>query len=507
MVFKIISQIITKKDKSSFVEKTSIFIRLVECLAQSKSLNFDVNNDSIEERTILKLKEIGIIENGDEVELELLSTLLKNDFKPFIRCVNFLINNENLFDGHLDKLNNSKRLNIQQKEAKSNKPTFVDFFCGAGGLSLGFIKAGFKVVFANDNEDVCIDTYSYNHPELSPDKILNQDIRIIVNDIENYINTDVDVVAGGPPCQGFSSANQQRIIDDPRNELYKYFLKAVEKLCPKFVVMENVRGMLPYSSQIIEDYKNIKSVKNGIEYDYSVSCKLLVSDDYGVAQKRHRLIFIAVRNDLSILKGITSEKILDDIIEDKKNHKNHILIDALSHIKTLNANRIKNTNEIDSDENGKKIDVNNFRGNENNYLKLINSNRQIPLVFNHKSRYVNDINYEIYKTLNQGEDATNEKIKHIMPYAHRNEVFKDKYYKLIADKPSRTITAHLRMDCHSHIHPFQIRSITPREAARIQSFPDDYLFLGAYLKTYMQIGNAVPPLMAEAIAKQLKKYL
>ena len=95
-----------------------------------------------------------------------------------------------------------------------------------------------------------------------------------------------------------------------------------------------------------------------------------------------------------------------------------------------------------------------------------------------------------------------------MPYSHRNHCFKDKYYKLIADKPCRTITAHLRMDCLSHIHPFQIRTITPREAARIQSFPDDYLFLGAYLKTYMQVGNAVPPLMAKKqIATAIKPYL
>ena len=94
-----------------------------------------------------------------------------------------------------------------------------------------------------------------------------------------------------------------------------------------------------------------------------------------------------------------------------------------------------------------------------------------------------------------------------MPYSHRNHLFKDKYYKLIADKPCRTITAHLQMDCLSHIHPTQARTITPREAARIQSFPDDYVFLGPYLKTYMQIGNAVPPIMARQIAKVIYRYL
>ena len=139
--------------------------------------------------------------------------------------------------------------------------------------------------------------------------------------------------------------------------------------------------------------------------------------------------------------------------------------------------------------------------------EIINNGRKIDYVYNHKARYVNDVNFEIYKILNQGEDGTNDKIKHIMPYKHRNHIFKDKYFKLVQNKPSRTITAHLRMDCHSHIHPNQIRSITPREAARIQSFPDDYFFLGAYLKTYMQIGNAVPPLMARGIARTIKRML
>ena len=124
-------------------------------------------------------------------------------------------------------------------------------------------------------------------------------------------------------------------------------------------------------------------------------------------------------------------------------------------------------------------------------MKLINEGRKIDYVFNHKARFTNDINYEIYDKLGQGEDGTSEKIKHIMPYKHRNHIFKDKYFRLNENKPSRTITAHLRMDCLSHIHPTQTRTITPREAARIQSFPDDYLFLGAYLKTYMQIGNAI----------------
>ena len=162
---------------------------------------------------------------------------------------------------------------------------------------------------------------------------------------------------------------------------------------------------------------------------------------------------------------------------------------------------------IDSEIYGKKIDVNNYENNDNEYINLINNGLKIPYVFNHKVRYVNDKNYEIYKRMDQGNDSTDEKIKDIMPYSHRNHVFKDKYFKLIADKPCRTITAHMKFDCHSHIHPFQVRSLTPREAARVQSFPDDYLFWGPYSKTYMQIGNAVPPVMARAIGKAIKYYL
>jgi len=140
-------------------------------------------------------------------------------------------------------------------------------------------------------------------------------------------------------------------------------------------------------------------------------------------------------------------------------------------------------------------------------LNLINNSNIYSLTYNHKARFQNETNLKIYSLLKQGEDSTTETIKDIMPYSHRNHIFKDKYFKLVENEPSRTITAHLKMDCHSHIHPTQIRAITPREAARIQSFPDNYLFFGPYLKTYMQIGNAVPPLMSKVFAKVFKKYL
>ena len=501
MIFENIREL---KHKDELIEKITIYIRLVEVTAERNNSIIDSSSTA----SISVIKEIismGVI--NDEEDLPLLEKIIGKLFTPFINCVSYYLKNKATFDNELDKLSNSKRKQIQKANIASHKPTFADFFAGAGGLSCGFTQAGFRVCFANDFEDVCIRTYKFNHPELPSNNIIQGDIREIVNNIKDYIKEEVDVVVGGPPCQGFSSANQQRIIDDPRNELYKYFIKAVSNILPKFVIMENVKGMLSVANQVVEDYQNIDETRNGEHYSYRVAYKLLNSVDFSVAQSRERLIYIAIRTDIVDKRQISPELIFEQIDTINKGNIIHTLKEALEFIKPLEAPRIKNMNEVDDSNTGKKIDKNDYNGQENEYLRLINGGRNINYLFNHKARFVNDINYDIYRLLNQGDDASDSKIADIMPYKNRLHCFKDKYYKLIADKPSRTITAHLRMDCHSHIHPFQIRALTPREAARCQSFPDDYLFLGAYLKTYMQIGNAVPCLMAKVIANVIKKYI
>jgi len=507
-MFKNINKLENIKDKKFFIEKVNLFIKLTNVFSQKNKIIDSLVNPKITGKTIMRLMELEIIESNLEDEINELQKVLKSPlYFEFISAINYSLKHRKLIGGLLNNIDPSKRRVIQEESKKKIGPRIVDFFCGAGGLSLGFSQEGFQIDLANDYEDVCIETFKYNHPELPDNRVIHGDIRKIVDNLDNYIHNDIDVVIGGPPCQGFSSANQQRIIDDPRNELYKYFLKAIEKITPKIVVMENVKGMLPYAQQVVEDYRNISIKKRNKKYSYSVDCKVLVSNDFGVAQKRQRLIFIAIRNDVCKNRKVTPTDIIKEIENSCQKNSDHVLRDALEFIKPLDAPRIKNITELDDEITGKKVDVNYFEGNENTYLKLINEGRKIDYVFNHKARFTNDINYEIYDKLGQGEDGTSEKIKHIMPYKHRNHIFKDKYFKLVADKPSRTITAHLKMDCHSHIHPFQIRSISPREAARIQSFPDDYLFLGAYLKTYMQIGNAVPPVMARGIAKIIKMYL
>ena len=506
-MFKKINQIKGTKDKKSFIEKIKIYIRLIETFSEFTHLKFNKSNHKVDSKTIKRLNELQITDKKLNDHKLLTSILKDNLYQKFISAINFNIKYKKEIGNLLDKLDPSKRKIIRNNKDTKKIFRVVDFFCGAGGLSCGFIQEDFIIDLANDNDEQCIDTFKFNHPEISEKKILLEDIKKLINKLDKLLLNKIDVVVGGPPCQGFSHVNQQRIIDDPRNKLYKFFIQAVKKINPKAIIMENVKGMHAYADQVKQDFENInfKSSKESLTYD--VSYEILVSDQFGVAQKRPRLFFIAIRKDILKKKKISIKDIFNEIKLNAGKTKRHILKDALQYIKPLKSPRIKNMTEIDDDKTGKKIDINKFKGNENSYLKLINQNRKINYVFNHKARYASNVNYQIFSILKQGEDGTNKKIGHIMPYKHRNHIFKDKYFKLDEKKPSRTITAHLKMDCLSHIHPTQIRTITPREAARIQSFPDDYLFLGPYLKTYMQIGNAVPPIMARSIAKVIKKYL
>lgn len=373
-----------------------------------------------------------------------------------------------------------------------NAPVMIDLFCGAGGLSLGFTQNGFITSLANDIEPCCVDTYAHNHPDTPRENIILGDINNVIENITELQRfSSVDVVVGGPPCQGFSMANRQRLIDDPRNKLYKSYVKVVSIVSPKFFVMENVKGMKSVSSQVIEDFTNI---------GYKVSCRILNAKDFGVPQNRERLIFIG--NKL----GIDNEVLFDEIESLSKTIPDYNLADALYGLRSLRASRKRNSTELDSEVSGRKIEgaVNTVM---TPYLAMINQNRNCKVTFNHTARFNNDRDIEIYGRLNQGDRSDDPKIADIMPYSRRNGIFKDKYFKLEENKVCKTITAHMKFDCNMYIHPTQARGLTPREAARVQSYPDDYFFRGAYTKTYMQIGNSVPPLLGRAIATVIKKYL
>lgn len=386
----------------------------------------------------------------------------------------------------------NRYINTRRKLANSNKLQMVDLFCGAGGLSLGFIQEGFTTVLANDIEECCVDTYAHNHPETPRDHIVLGDIRLVTDHLEELLkDKNVDIVVGGPPCQGFSMANRQRLIDDPRNKLYKSYVEIVKRVQPKFFVMENVKGMLSVANQVKEDFQSI---------GYSVECKVLNAKDFGVPQNRERLIYIGNRI------GIDNKSIFEELEALSLKIPNHVLGDALAGLRSLVASRKKNATEQGSQESGYKIEKNEC-DNPNDYVEYLNQGCQMKLTLNHKARYNNDRDIEIFGRLYQGDRSDDPKIADIMPYARRNNIFKDKYFKLEEDKVCKTITAHMKFDCNMYIHPTQARGLTPREAARVQSYPDDYYFRGAYTKTYMQIGNSVPPLLGRAIASVIKKYM
>lgn len=371
--------------------------------------------------------------------------------------------------------------------------TLVDLFAGCGGLSLGMEQAGFIPIFVNEINPSFCETYMFNH-NLSKDKYFVGDINTLNENIVDYISLfeDVDIVCGGPPCQGFSMANRQRIIDDPRNDLYKAYLFFLSKVRPKFFVMENVKGMSKRISEILNDFKQY------LGEDYTFSYSLLNAKDFGIPQNRERLFIIGNR------LGVDVDKIFNDIKNDVSDSF-FVLKDAISDLPKLKPNRVKNNSTIENDDCGyREIE---FDYHRTPYYHFINNDRTITKLYNHKNRYNNDRDIKIFDLLPQGANSLHASISDIMPYKSRNHMFKDKYFKLNENEVSKTITSHMKYDCNMYIHPRLARGLTPREAARIQTFPDDYVFLGSQNGWYAQIGNAVPVKLAKVVGKHIIKYL
>lgn len=377
---------------------------------------------------------------------------------------------------------------------KKEKRTLIDLFAGCGGLSLGMENAGFVPVFVNEINPIFCNTYIKNH-KLPLDNYYIGDINLLIDEISKYSHLikEVDLICGGPPCQGFSTANRQRIIDDPRNVLYKSYLKFLKYSKPKFFLMENVRGMQKKIDEILENFQLFL----GSEYNFSYS--ILNAKDFGIPQSRDRFFLIGNRI------GVPSEVIFERVKDQGKRIKKFILKDALLGMPSLEPKKEKNNNSIENDKIG--FSETSFKYNKNDFYEFINGNREIKKLYNHKNRYNNERDVEIYKRLPQGCNSLHESIADIMPYTKRNHIFKDKYFKLEENKVCRTITSHMKYDCNMYIHPWDYRGLSPREAARIQTFPDDYIFYGSHNSWYAQIGNAVPVKLAEVIGKEIYKCL
>lgn len=357
------------------------------------------------------------------------------------------------------------------------KYTVVDLFCGAGGLSKGFLDAGYEVVLGVDFNDKALETFEENHDNAKAMKLdlFNHEN---INEIINYLNiknkSNIDVLVGGPPCQGFSVAGP-RDMNDKRNNLYLAMVKLAQKLQPNVVLLENVPGMLQVNDgigakRIISDFKEI---------GYKMTPKLLYAPDYGVPQIRKRVFFVG-------LKDCEDEFKFPDPIVDKENYIT--CKEAIGDLPTLQT---KDGDIIYGDEIQDYI-----MEPQNNYQKLMR--KKSDKVFNHIG------SIPIEKTKNMISLVPEGKNYKALPEEYRNLY---KYHEALtryhSNKPSLTINTGHR----SHFHYKYNRIPTVRESARLQSFPDDFVFYGNKSEQYKQVGNAVPPLLGYVVAKEIKKYL
>lgn len=341
------------------------------------------------------------------------------------------------------------------------KYNVLDLFCGCGGLSLGFDEAGYNVLLGIDIWEDALKTYAYNHKHsktLCADMstLLGEDVKDIIGD------NSVDVIIGGPPCQGFSIAGK-RIVNDDRNKLYKGFVRMVEYFKPKAFVMENVPNILSIGDgavreTIINDFKSL---------GYTVETKVLTASDYGVPQNRRRAVFVGLTKgnfdfDIPMVaEKVTTKEALSDLPEQ-------------------------------SIEDGGKYSVESTSG----YQKLMRINS--IGVYNHE---VTQHNEQTVRIISMVPDGGN--YKDLPKEFQETRKVHIAWTRLNSKRPSITIdTGH-----RHHFHYKWNRVPTVRESARIQSFPDDFIFLCSKTSQYKQVGNAVPPLMAKAIAEQLKKQL
>ncbi len=396
-------------------------------------------------------------------------------------------------DCHKAILPNILKKFMSKKKVK-NKHSFIDTFAGCGGLSLGMETAGFNPIFVNEIEAKFLESYYFNR-ELPIENYFCDDIKKLVLEYESYKHNfnDIDLFIGGPPCQGFSMANRQPIIDDPRNELYKYYLELLHLVQPKFFVMENVKGMMNKSDEIKNDF--LQKVGD----NYTIEIVLLNAKDFNIPQNRERVFVIGSR-----IKDIEASKIVLDILSKKILNDSFMLKNALEGLPALLPKKVKNAGKLENEDIGYKFKK--FKIQTTTFTNFINKDNVFYLS-NHINRYNNDRDIEIFSRLPQGANSLHESIKDIMPYTSRNHMFKDKYFKLNEQKHSKTITSHMKHDCNMYIHPTEPRGLSPREAARIQTFPDDFVFMGSNNNWYAQIGNAVPVKLAEVIGNSIMKYV
>lgn len=370
----------------------------------------------------------------------------------------------------------------------------LDLFAGAGGFSIGMKNAGFNIIAAVEFNPKIAETYKYNHKNtiLIVDDIINVSAskedpinNISSNNIQDIFckkNTSCDIIFGGPPCQGFSMSgyrirNNIPFLEDKRNFLFKEFIRMVKFLKPKVFVIENVPGILNYDNGSVKN--EIFQTFNNLGYD--IEAKVLCAADYGVPQLRNRAFFIGNRI------GIKSNDLFPEITHTKENYIS--VYDAIDDIPPINAGE-----GLEEVRYYKDSDLTEYQ------YKLRGNNK---LLYNHLSPKHKKETIKIISMIKQGQT-----MKDLPEHMKTKSVHSGAYGRMEGSKPAYTLTTRLNTPSVGRItHPTQHRTITPREAARIQSFPDNFRFIGDITSIGMQIGNAVPPILAEKIGLNIIKYL
>ena len=385
--------------------------------------------------------------------------------------------------------------------------TLVDLFAGAGGLSCGLGAAGYKSLLANELDPIYGGTFQHNHPETD---VVVGDIReVSESDVRKRLGVskgDITLLAGGPPCQGFSVNAPIRSLDDDRNHLFREYIRIASELLPQAILIENVPGMISLSKGTVvkEIYKELQNL------GYNVDHKILFAGHYGVPQMRFRTIFIALHgskkrvefpqptHDAKAVANFTGAKelCLSPLPLFQQNLKPQTPVgDVFSDLPSLISGERTQLVEYTSPR-----PLNDYQ----NSLRNGNS-----VVKNHSCNNLGAINLKRIKHIPQGgswRDIPHELLPAGLKRARRSDHTK-RYGRLDPNALCSTVLTKCDPHWGSFFHPEQDRVISVREAARIQSFPDYYEFLGSVTQQYEQVGNAVPPMMAAAIGSTISEAL